>query len=174
MNGRGRHILGYISASWVAAISLSLFACQTPRTAPRFNAPSTAPIAESTKKARQHVTSARVKTKEIEATIAKEPASETTSTLKLQVYDLEMDLDNAIGALDTSEGARLQLDAQLKTQAKQANDLADNYDKAQVQITSIAASRHEWVVKFWYSTGLLALAVAWIFRKPLLMLAGGI
>ena len=96
--------------------------------------PSTAPIAQATQQTRAHVSSARSKAKAIETTVAKEPASETTETLKLQVHELETNLDDALSSLDTTEKARLDLDGQLRDQTAKANKLADDYDTTQQQL----------------------------------------
>lgn len=151
----------------VPIAAMLLCSCaQTPRIAPRFVAPSTAPLAVSHKQATTHVEAAKEKAKQLETEVAPE--------LKLQVAALEVDLDNALGDLNTSEGQRQQLDTQLAQEADRSNKLADNYDKAAVKITNLEVSRHKYVKLLFYAVGALALAGAWIFRKPLLMLAGGI
>ena len=150
------------------SIAMALCACSTvPRVAPRFDTPSTKPIQQSTTKAVSHVQAAQQKAKVIEAA-EKDPA------IKLQIDSLQVDLGNALTELNTSKGEIAQLDTQLQQQTTKANSLADSFDRSSAQLTSLAASRHRWVKYFWYSTGLLALAGVWIFRKPLLMLASGL
>lgn len=145
-------------------IALGFCSCATTHTAPRFDKPSTQTIAKATKKAIGHVQSAQGKLDELQ---------KSHQELKLQIASIKVDLDSALTDLNTSEGARKQLETQLKDQTAKANALADSYDKAGVQITSLKASRHRWVKYFMYSSGLLALAGVWIFRKPLLLLASG-
>jgi len=149
------------------AAAICLCACATQHVAPRFQTPSTQVVSQSQKKVASNVASAKTKAKQIEQ-------QEKDPQLKIQIQSLQVDLDNALGELNTSSGALSQLQVQLDQQTKTANTLADNYDKAGAQITSLKVSRHRWVTYFWYSTGLLALAGVWIFRKPLLMLAAGI
>lgn len=148
------------------SIAMALCACSTvPRVAPRFDAISTKPVAESTTKAVTHVKAAQQKAKVIEA-------QEKDPQLKIQIASLQVDLSNALSELDTSKGALTQIQTQLDQQTAKANNLADSYDKSQVQIKSIADSRHRWVKFFWYAGGLAVLEGLWIFRTPLLMLSG--
>lgn len=143
---------------------LFLASCSSvPRVAPRFVQPSTTPIAVAHKATQKHIEDAKVIVREIE---------KDCPDAKPQVAALTADLDGALSELATSEGARVQLETQLKSQTQSCNDLADNYDKAATQIETLKQSRHHWVKLFWYSTIGLVLAAAWIFHKPLLMAAG--
>jgi hypothetical protein len=150
--------------------ALCLCSCAAPRTAPRFDAPSTASIKASTEKARQHVGSAR-KTVQI---ISQAPEISANPVLELKVQSLGIDLDNALSALDTTEGARQQLDTQVKTQTDKANALARDYDKASLTIISLKESRHRWVTFFTGSLLVNVAAIGWIFRKPIMLLIAGI
>ena len=148
-----------------SAASLMLCSCaSTQHIAPRFTAPSTTTIQKAHVEAESHV----AKAKEIVKTLTiSDPADQA------KVDALTQELDETQDALAAAEGARDSLDTQLNTQTKQANVLADNYDKAGAQITSLQQSRHGWVKRFWIAAGLLAAAGIWIFRKPLMMAAGG-
>jgi uncharacterized coiled-coil DUF342 family protein len=152
--------------SGVVAASLLLCSCAGPRTAPRFDKPSTSAIAQSHKEATGHVKAAKKKAEQLEKDVPKE--------FRLQVVSLRVDLDNALTSLDASEGARKQLDSQLQQQTTKANKLADSYDKASLQITSLEKSRHRWVKYFATSALLNALALGWIFRKPIFALIAAI
>jgi Skp family chaperone for outer membrane proteins len=150
----------------LALAAIALCSCASaPRTAPRFSAPTTKHIQQSAQSAKGHVQDAK---KQAEG-LAKEAPQ-----LKLQITALQISLDGALSDLNTLEGARKQLQAELALQTKQANNLADNYDKASAQITSLKTSRHRYVKYCWYLGGLLALSVVWILRRPLLLLIGGL
>lgn len=150
----------------LALAAMALCACSTvPRVAPRFDRPSTQPIQKAHKAAIGHVQSAQQKLDTLE---------KSHEELKLQIDSIKVDLSNALTDLNTSEGARLALDDQLEVQTTKANHLADDYDTASAALTSMKASRHRWVTYFWYSSGLLALALLWVFRKPLLLLIAGL
>lgn len=143
---------------------LSLSSCATaPRVAPRFVQPSTAPIQRATAATKKHIESAKVIVREVE---------KECPDAAPQIVALNADLDGALNELQTSEGARVQLETQLSAQTQQANTLADNYDKAGAQITSLRESRHGWVKWFWYSAAANIALLAWIFKGPLLRLIG--
>lgn len=139
-------------------------ACASTHTAPRFVLPDLTPVAVAHEKAENHIESARDKAKQLEADVA--PA------LKLQVASLELDLDNALRDLSTSKGSLDQLEVQLEQQTAQANKLAASYDKASAEITALKDSRHFYVKLLIAVCGLELLSLGWIFRKPLLLLAG--
>lgn len=80
----------------------------------------------------------------------------------------------AEAATAQAEGARTQLDTQLKDTTDKANALARNFNTSQVQILALKDSRHSWVKRFWEAAGLLVLSAAWIFKRPLMLMAGGI
>jgi hypothetical protein len=116
----------------LGAISiLFICGCSATRTAPRFEKPSTAAIGESHKKAISHVQAAKAKVAEIE---------KANPTLTLQIAAITVDLDSALKELNTSEGARLQLDAELKQQTEKANILADAFDKSNLRLSRGAES----------------------------------
>jgi chromosome segregation ATPase len=54
----------------------------------------------------------------------------------------------------------------------QANEVVADRNKLQSQIEPLKESRHRWVKYFWYSAALSIAAVAWIFKKPLMLLTG--
>lgn len=146
--------------------ALLLCSCATSQhIAPRFDQPTTAVIADANKKAVQHIQQATQQATQIEKQF---PLAAP------MVFALSRSLDDARNELGVSEGARIQLQSQLKTQTDKANDLARNYDNSALSITALKTSRHRWVNYFWMSTGLLTAALVWIFRKPLLLLATGL
>lgn len=147
------------------SLALLLFSgCATaPRKAPRFDQPSTVEIRKAIALARTHIQHAKT----VVAAV-----SIACPDQKPQIDAISSDLDGALSELQTSEGARAQLDIQLTQQTDRANQLADDYDKSGATITSLQQSRHGWVKRFWMVTGALTLAAAWIFRKPLLALTG--
>lgn len=102
----------------IAALGL-LCSCSTTRIAPRFVQPSTSAIKEGHVKAISSVQSAKKRAEDLEA---------ANPALKLQIEPLKLDLENALSALDASEGARKQLDEQLGQQTAKANKLADDFD----------------------------------------------
>lgn len=106
-------------AAMIVAWLLSLCSCSAPQIAPRFVQPSTSAIAEGHVKAISSVQSAKKRAEDLEA---------ANPALKLQIEPLKVDLENALSALDTSEGARKQLDEQLGQQTTKANKLADAFD----------------------------------------------
>lgn len=147
----------------IVAGLLLFVGCAGPHKAPRFIQPSTVPIQKSISAAKTHVEQAKVIVRKVETACPQAAA---------QIDALNVSLDGALSELQTSEGARIQLETQLKTQTDQANALAADYDKASVTITSLKESRHRWVKWFWFSTAGLALCAAWIFRKPIMLAAG--
>lgn len=153
----------------VALAVICLCACSTTRTAPRFTQPSTQRIATGVTSARKSVQAANQKAQAIQ-----QVAEKDCPELKLQITSLESNLVDALSSLSETEGARTQLESQIKTQTDAANQLVDRYNKSEATMASIKASRHRWVTYFLYSSGLLALSVLWILRKPLfLLIAGG-
>ena len=124
-------------------------------------------------------------------TVAKEQIAVTAKDLN-EILDLcpatkaiitqaQFDLSKAKDAVEAAdaatsqaEGARDQLDEQLKEQTDSANALASDYAKSESQITSLKESRHSFVKLSWELGGLLVAALAFIFRKPLFALLGGI
>jgi hypothetical protein len=170
---RGSHILGLLAA-------VSLAGCATaPQMAPRFVQPSTAPIQASVKAIREanastkaHITQATVIVRTIHLSLPED---------QLKIDALTAELDAASNAVAVSsekaaeaEGARDALDVQLRGTTELANKLADAYDKQGATITSLRESRHSWVKRFWIASGIALAAGLWIFRKPLLMVAGGL
>jgi chromosome segregation ATPase len=145
--------------------------CAATKSAPRFSQPSTTAIRSGLTEAKKSVTTAKEKVKAIEK-IAEKPeiTPDDRAVLKLQIASLGTDLDNALTALDTSEGARQQLDTQLKTETDKANALARDYDQASLTITSLKTSRHRWVKFFIISLTVNIAAIGWIFRKPIMLL----
>jgi hypothetical protein len=81
-------------------------------------------------------------------------------------------VDAAEAARAQAEGARDQLDLQLKDQTDTCNAVARDYESSKVQINSLNESRHGWVKRFWIVSGLLVAAGIWIFKGPLLALTG--
>lgn len=153
--------------SYAAALALFLSACASPpRAAPRFDRPSTVAIAVAHKQAQTHIAAARDKAVELANVVPPE--------FKLRIDSLETDLDSASSDVAASEGARKQLDAQLEQQTTRANTLADNYDKANAKIVDLQVSRHRYVKLLWGAVLLIIIEGVWIFRRPLLMLAGGV
>lgn len=152
--------LGWLTIFAIFALSVLLSGCAgAPRTAPRFVAASTQPIARATAVAKTHVEHARVILKEIQV---ESPQS------RAQINAVSKDLDGALSELNTSEGARIQLQTQLEQQVTQANQMAADCDKKTVENLQLKESRHGWVKWFWYSAALNIAALAWIFRKPLM------
>ena len=153
----------------IALAAVCLCSCTTTRTAPRFTQPSTQPIRQGVQNAKTHVQSAKKQAQELEKV-----AERDCPELKLQIIDLESSLDTALSDLSTAEGARTQLDAQLQDQTTKANKLADSYDKSQLTIKAKDAAiwkRNRIILAL---GGLLLASVAWIFRKPLFLLIGGL
>jgi septal ring factor EnvC (AmiA/AmiB activator) len=148
------------------------------RLAPRFVAPSTAPIA----KAQAAIAQRQVETQQ-HIQKAQEIVKTLTITLpadKLKVDALTEELNSAQASNDqlrtendSLKGANEQLTTQILGQTQQANQLATDYDKCGAEKVQLAESRHGWVKRFWIASGLLLLAGLWIFKKPLLMMAGG-
>ncbi len=136
-----------------------------PHVAPRFDKPSTVPIRQAQRAASDHVAKAKDITRTLTIRVPED---------QVKVDALTKELDETQAALQQVEGARAALDTQLEAQTNRANQLATDYDKSSAQITSLHESRHHWVKLFWYAFGALTLALVWIFKKPLMMFAGGI
>jgi hypothetical protein len=146
-----------------AILCMAVFfcSCASPSVAPRFNQPSTAPIAKSITEARGQVASAKEKAKAIQQ-------AETNPQLKIQIAQLQVYLDSAMQSLDTSGRARLALDDQLERQTKKANGLAKSYNKAAATIKSQSVTIDK-VNSYW---GLGAFAYGFgVLLKHLLILA---
>lgn len=163
--GRWALSVGRFLALKIAISILLLTGCASaPHNAPRFTEPSTAPIRKAIATAKSKVESAKQKTVVI---------GEECPQAKAMVYALTQDLDGATAELSTAEGARDQLQAELTREIKQANELANDYDKAGAQITLLKESRHGWVKRFWMASAALLVCGIWIFRRPLLAMLGG-
>lgn len=148
----------YIAIKIVVSLLLFTGCATAPRKAPRFNTPSTVPIQKAISTAKTKVQAAKEKTVII---------GEECPQARAMVYALTQDLDGAMSELSTAEGARDQLQLELAVQVKQANDLADDYDKAAAQIESLKESRHRWVKWFAVESAVLSGVLLWLFRKPL-------
>lgn len=162
--GRWTFGVGRLIAIKIAISILFLTGCATaPRTAPRFTVPSTAPLEQAHKSAIKHIETAKTQI----ITIEKE-----CPQAAVQINALSLSLDQAESELQTSEGARVQLQTELEREVTQANQLATDYDKASARITGLEESRHGWVKRFWLATAIAGMCCIWIFRRPLLMLIG--
>lgn len=137
-----------------------------PHAAPRFVAPTTIALAVAHKAAQTHIAAAQDKAVELANVVPPE--------FKLRIQSLETDLASASSDIAASEGARQQLDAQLAQESQRANTLADNYDKSNAQIVDLQVSRHRYIKLLWGAVLLVIIEGVWIFRRPLLMIAGGV
>lgn len=106
-----------------------------PRIAPRFEQPSTVPIQKAHAAVKSHIEAAKVAATDL---------SRHCPEAKAEIVALSADLDGALMELQTSEGARVQLDTQLQEQTKKANKLAAHSDKSDAALA--AASKKLW----WY------------------------
>lgn len=152
----------------ISGVLLFTGCASAPKSAPRFTAPSTVPIQKAISAAKTKVDSAKKNL----STLNQELSTDCQRQAAAMVYALTQDLDGVNAELATAEGARDQLQLELTTQVKQANDLARDYDKANATITSLKESRHHYVKLALILMLMLLLESAWIFRKPLLAIAG--
>ena len=129
---------------------LAVCSCSSvPRVAPRFVAPSVAPIQSAHKEAEQHIE----KAKAIASSLNLTPEDKAKGDALLhELSDVQSAIAKATGATDA-------VDQQGQQQAKQGNTLADNYDKQSVQIKSLEESRHRYVKMAWLFGGILGLEV---------------
>ncbi len=153
----------FLAIKIVCGLLLFTGCATAPHAAPRYVQPTTIPIQKAIAVAQAHITAAQAKVVVIEKEC---PAA------KPEIDALSTDLNGAYNELQTSEGARVQLDTQLKDMTEGYNQLADRYDKSAIQIEGLQESRHGWVKRFWLATVAAAVSAAWIFKKPLLLLAG--
>jgi Skp family chaperone for outer membrane proteins len=123
-----------------AALAVALFcSCASTRPAPRFDVPSTAPIQQAHQQIAKHLDSAKEHTKQIESECPQ---------AKANIAALSADLDGAYSELQTSEGARLQLDTQLKQQTDKANQVAAQLDTVRPERDAAVAKYHK--LKGWF------------------------
>jgi hypothetical protein len=80
----------------------------------------------------------------------------------------QADLDSANAAL--SDAQTVEIPKLQKEISDQAKELA----QTKVKLKSTEESRHKYVKFMWYSIALNVAAGLWIFKRPLLMMAGGI
>ena len=148
-------------------ICFTLAGCATApqRAAPRFVAPSTAPVAKA---------QAAIAQKQIETKQHIEKAQEIVKTLtitlpedKLKVDALTAELNSAQSSNDelrtendSLKGANDQLTTQIGQQTQQSNQLANAYDQCGADKTLLQLSRHKYVKLAWLFGGILAAEVA--------------
>lgn len=115
----------------LCGLSVSLCSCANPRMAPRFEKASTAPIQSGISSSKKSVSSAKEKVVIIRKVVEKpeDLTPDDRALLKLQVASLEIDVDNALRALDTTEKARQELDAKLQEQTDKANKLVEDNNR---------------------------------------------
>lgn len=164
----------------IALTALVLPGCATRlQTAPTFDQPSTTAIRTSL----TVVHASHVKAQEAVKTTAHDldtildacpQAKAIIVQAQLALTQASTAVADAEAATAQAEGARDQLDTQLKQTTDKANALARNFLQSQSQITALQQSRHSWVKRFWMAAGMLTLAAVWIFRKPIMLMAGGI
>jgi hypothetical protein len=154
----------------VAIVVLVTSGCATaPRTPPRFVAPDTTPIRKAIEQTQSHISTAQDKA----AALEKECASKSAGWQK--AYNaLRDELNQAYLSAKTAEDARAKAQTEGEKQAGVANWYADAYTKDQAEIKATQESRHKYVLLCWKLGAALALAAAWIFRKPLMMALGGL
>ena len=100
--------------------------------APRFEQPSTQPIAKANKQAISGIQAIQKKTQQIEQ-------QEKDPQLKLQIASLQVNYQDVLSSLNTSESARVTLDAKLKAETDKGNKLANSYDTVRKQLDAQAA-----------------------------------
>ncbi len=148
-----------------------------PRVAPHFIAPSTVPIAQAQQKisaqqvaTQQHIQKAEEIVKTLTLTL---PADKLkVDALSQELSEAQTSNDDLKIANDNLARANTDLTKYVDDQAAACNTVADNYDKQVIKTQAVEASRHGWVKRFWIAAAICVAAGLWIFKKPLLLLAG--
>lgn len=151
-----------------ASVGLLATGCASTRPAPvHFVAPSVAPVKQAVTRVEQHVKGAT----DAAAKLAQE--CETKSAGWADAYnELQSRLNSAEAGLASINDLADSWHNEAVRQATQANITAQQRDQYAAKVDSIAASRHGWVKRFWYATGLAIALGLWTFRKPLLLAVG--
>lgn len=153
---------------FVSIIALFLVGCAATK------APSTKVVHEQI-----GVTSKKIESAQASAKNAKEALGQAIQAAKqLHTVDTAM-LHGAILKLNEAD-KYIDLLTQQLLDASTANKIAElkliDYDKKaakrEAQFAKLEESRHRWVKFSWLSGGTALAALIWIFRKPLLLLAG--
>jgi FtsZ-binding cell division protein ZapB len=154
-----------VAALLIVLAAFAVSSCATAQhVAPRFVAPSTAPIAKA---------QVAISKRQVETAQHIQKAEEIVRTLTIRLPEDKIKIDALTTELmdaqtsndqlrtenDSLKGANDSLTAQIGTQTAQANQLSDNYNKAQLQIISLEASRHKYVKAAWLFGGILGLEV---------------
>jgi septal ring factor EnvC (AmiA/AmiB activator) len=171
-------MIGRLLALKVVTAILLFTGCATaPRPAPHFIAPSTVPISQAQQKiavqqvaTQQHIQKAEEIVKTLTLTLPADKLKVDALTQELteaQTSNDQLKTDN-----DNLETANTDLTKYVTDQATACNAVADNYDKQVIKTQAVEASRHGWVKRFWIATALCVAAGIWIFKKPLLLMAG--
>ncbi len=167
----------FLAIKIVCGLLLFTGCATAPRIAPHFIAPSTAPISQAQQKiavhqvaTQQHIQKAEEIVKTLTLTLPADKLKVDALTQELaeaQTSNDQLKTDN-----DNLAIANTDLTKYVNDQATACNAVADNYDKQVIKTQAAEASRHGWVKRFWIATVAAAAAGLWIFKKPLLLLAG--
>lgn len=85
-------------------------------------------------------------------------------SLSSDLMEAYADNKDAEFSIQTLKGANQQLEGELTQQIAQANQMAKDCDKCQMDKQALAESRHGWVKRFWIATIVAAGAIALIVK----------
>lgn len=162
-----------------AACSISLAACafafascaSAPQLAPKFVAPSVAPVEQAVTRVEQHVQGAQG--------AATKLASATTEPCKTKEWQdaytsLTQELNDSYLATQSSKAELEAYKTQVETQTASCNNVATAYNKIVPQLIAVEASRHGWVKRFWIAAGVSLLLAAWVTKGLWIPILGAI
>ena len=149
---------------------LILSSCSSvPRTAPRFTVPDTAPIKKAIAVTQSKQASVGQKIQKAQQTITLiandcPGAKAEIDLLSSDLMEAYADNKEAEMSIMVLKGANEQLEGELTQQVQQANQMAKDCDKCQVDKQALAESRHSWVKRFWIAALVAAGALALVIK----------
>lgn len=149
-----------------------LCSCAGTRATPTFIQPSTAAIGQATAEAKAHTTKAQVSGRAAKQSIKQAEAKAPQAKLELELAGQQVDtllteLDQTQDALSRSEGSRTQLDSELRTQTKLANQASTDLRELQPRLTAVTHKYHRAkLILGSLMTGAIALLM-WKFKAML-------
>ena len=154
----------------LVALAIGLLSSSCASTKPAsvtFVAPSVAPLKQAVSSSEQRIRGAADAAKKLDA------ACEQKSAGWADAYgQLNTELTNAYAGLATAQDLADELGQRAVTLAEQANQVAKQRDSLFANSERLEASRHGWVKRFWWATGVATALGVWTLRKPLMMVAG--
>lgn len=156
-------------ATGAVALQFLIGCASTPRTAPRFTVPDTAPIRKAIAVTAEKQASVGQKIQKAQQTVALisndcPGAKAEIDLLSTDLMDAYADNKEAEFSIQLLKGANQQLEGELKGQVEQANQMAKDCDKCQVDKQALAESRHAWVKRFWIAALVAAGALVLIIK----------